>query len=71
VAGSDDLSTSQTSVNFHHTTGLNNPEDIVLHTRRRENFRSHRSILTVPAMNLGCAQVLIQAVCLVAVRIGN
>jgi hypothetical protein len=32
--------TSETSVNFYHTTRRNNPEDSRLHTRRRENIKS-------------------------------
>jgi hypothetical protein len=34
-------STSETSVNFYKTTLRNNPEDSHLHTRRRENLKSH------------------------------
>jgi hypothetical protein len=34
-------STSETSVNFYQTTQRNNPEDSHLHTRRRENLKSH------------------------------
>jgi hypothetical protein len=34
-------STSETSVHFYHTTRRNIPEDIQLHTRRRENLKSH------------------------------
>jgi hypothetical protein len=34
-------STSETSVNFYQTTRRNNPEDSHLHTRRRENIKSH------------------------------
>jgi hypothetical protein len=33
--------TSETSVNFYQTTRRNNPEDSHLHTRRRENQKSH------------------------------
>jgi receptor-type tyrosine-protein phosphatase gamma len=33
--------TSETSVNFYQTTWRNNPEDSHLHTRRRENMKSH------------------------------
>jgi hypothetical protein len=33
--------TSETSVNFYQTTRRNNPEDSYLHTRRRENLKSH------------------------------
>jgi hypothetical protein len=33
-------STSETSVNFYETTRRNNPEDIHLHTRHRENPKS-------------------------------
>jgi hypothetical protein len=34
-------STSETSVNFYQTALRNNPENSNLHTRRRENLRSH------------------------------
>jgi hypothetical protein len=34
-------STSETSVNFYQTTRRFNPEDSYLHTRRRENLKSH------------------------------
>jgi hypothetical protein len=35
-------SSSKTSVNFYHQTTLRNiPEDSHLHTRRRENLKSH------------------------------
>jgi hypothetical protein len=34
-------STSETSVNFYRTTRRNNPGDSHLHTRSRENLRSH------------------------------
>jgi hypothetical protein len=34
-------STSEMSVNFYQTTRRNNPEDSHLHTRRRENPKSH------------------------------
>jgi hypothetical protein len=34
-------STSETSVNFYQTTRRNNPENSHIHTRRRENFKSH------------------------------
>jgi hypothetical protein len=33
--------TSETSVNFYQTTRRNIPEDSHLHTRRRENLKSH------------------------------
>jgi hypothetical protein len=33
------VSTSETSVNFYHSTRRNNPEDSHLHTRRRENLK--------------------------------
>jgi hypothetical protein len=38
-------STSKTSVNFYQTTWCNNPEDSQLHTRRRENLKSHLATL--------------------------
>jgi hypothetical protein len=34
--------TSETLVNFSQTTRRNNPEDNHLHTRRRENLKSHK-----------------------------
>jgi hypothetical protein len=34
-------STSETSVNFYHTTRRYNPEDSHLHTPRRENLKSY------------------------------
>jgi hypothetical protein len=37
-------STSETSVDFYHTTLRNNPEVSHLHTRRRENLKSHHPI---------------------------
>jgi hypothetical protein len=37
-------STSETSVNIHQTKRRNNPEDSHLHSRRRENLKSHLSI---------------------------
>jgi hypothetical protein len=36
---------SETSVNFYQTTRRNNPEDSYLHTRSREDLKSHWSIL--------------------------
>jgi hypothetical protein len=38
-------STSETSVNFYQTTRRDNPEDSHLHTRRRENLKSHQHSL--------------------------
>jgi hypothetical protein len=35
-------STSETSVNFYQTTRRNNPENSHLHTRHRENLKSHK-----------------------------
>jgi hypothetical protein len=35
------VGTSETSVNFYQTTRRNIPEDSHLHTRRRENLKSH------------------------------
>jgi hypothetical protein len=34
-------STSETSANFHQTTQHNIPEDSHIHSRRRENLKSH------------------------------
>jgi hypothetical protein len=33
--------TSETSINLYQTTWRKNPEDSHLHTRRRENLKSH------------------------------
>jgi hypothetical protein len=38
------VSTYETSVNFYQTTRRNIPEDSHLHTRRRENLKSHLRI---------------------------
>jgi hypothetical protein len=37
--------TSETSVNFYQTTRHNNPEESHLHTRCRENIKSHKDYL--------------------------
>jgi hypothetical protein len=37
-------STSETSVNFYRTTRRNIPEDSNLHTRCRENLKSHQTL---------------------------
>jgi hypothetical protein len=39
-------STSETSVNFYQTTRRNNPEDNHLHTRHRENLKSHLAYIS-------------------------
>jgi hypothetical protein len=39
--GDEAVSTSETSVNFYQTTRCNIPEDRHLHTRCRENLKSH------------------------------
>jgi hypothetical protein len=39
--------TSEKSVNFYQTARRNNPEDSHLHTRRRENLKSHFSLLVL------------------------
>jgi hypothetical protein len=41
LRNNDRANTSETSVNFYETTGRNIPEDSHLHTRRRENLKSH------------------------------
>jgi hypothetical protein len=43
-------STSETLVNFYQTTQCNNPEDSHLHTRRRENLKSHFTKKTAVAV---------------------
>jgi hypothetical protein len=45
-------STSETSVNFCHTTWRNNPEDSHLHARRRENLESlkQQSVMSIAAL---------------------
>jgi hypothetical protein len=38
------VSTSEMSVSFYQTTRRNIPEDSHVHTRRRENLKSHRYV---------------------------
>jgi hypothetical protein len=38
-------STSETSVKFYRTTWRNIPEDSHLHTRHRDNLKSHHAVL--------------------------
>jgi hypothetical protein len=42
------VGTSETSVNFYQTTRRNIPEDSHLHTRRRENLKSHQNYTLFP-----------------------
>jgi hypothetical protein len=42
IALMEAASTSKTSVNFYQITLRNNPENSHLHTRRRENLKSHK-----------------------------
>jgi hypothetical protein len=37
-------STCETTINFHQTAWRSNPEDSHVHTRRRENLKSHQEI---------------------------
>jgi hypothetical protein len=39
----------ETSINFHYTTRRYNPEEIHLHTRRRENLKSSLTALMMEA----------------------
>jgi hypothetical protein len=39
----EEVSTSETSVSMYQTTQCNNPEDNHIHSRRRENLKSHAS----------------------------
>jgi hypothetical protein len=41
---------SETLVNSHQSTWRNNPEDSHLHTRRRENLKSHRLLSSQEAL---------------------
>jgi hypothetical protein len=43
-------SASETSVNFYETTRRNIPEDILIHTCRRENLKSPSCLLRNPAV---------------------
>jgi hypothetical protein len=45
-------STSETSVSFYQTTRCNIPEDSHLHTRRRENLKSHLVSVLLTARGL-------------------
>jgi hypothetical protein len=38
------MEAASTSVYFYQTTRRNNPEDSQLHTRRRENLKSHKML---------------------------
>jgi hypothetical protein len=38
------VSISETSVNVYQTTLRNNPDDSHVHTRRRENLKSHNAL---------------------------
>jgi hypothetical protein len=38
---------AETSVNFYHAARRNNPEGSHLHTRRRENIKSHSTKASV------------------------
>jgi hypothetical protein len=40
----EEVLTSETSVNFYETARRNIPEDCHLHTRRRENLKSHKAL---------------------------
>jgi hypothetical protein len=44
--------TSETSVNFYQNTRRNNPEDGHLHTRRRENLKSHLTLAWPPCCDI-------------------
>jgi hypothetical protein len=55
-------STSETSVNFYQTTLRNSPEDSHLHTRSRENLKSHLAyFITPPANGIRILQCRIQS----------
>jgi hypothetical protein len=43
--------TSETLVNFNVTTRRYNPEDSKRHTRRRENLKSHKVIISLNSIN--------------------
>jgi hypothetical protein len=46
-------SISETSVNFYQTTWRNNPEDCHIHTRLRENLKSHQGFIVIqPVRNV-------------------
>jgi hypothetical protein len=59
------VSTSETSANVYQTTRRNNPEDSHLHTRRRENLKSHfitavgifNKYLDIRIINIFCTSV--------------
>jgi transcriptional regulator of met regulon len=47
------VNNSETSASFHQTTRRNIPEDSHLHTRRRENLKSHD--VKIILREIGCA----------------
>jgi hypothetical protein len=51
-------STSETSVNFYQTTRRNNPDNSHLHTRRRENLKSHIFLSPVRRGDILCRILL-------------
>jgi hypothetical protein len=55
-------STSETWVNFYQTTRRNIPKDTRVHTRRRENLKSHFLILSFSSSNIRPHFVLKQRV---------
>jgi hypothetical protein len=53
--------TSETSLNFYQTKRRNHPEDSHLHTRRRENLKSHKigdMIFPTPFLSTATIQLL-------------
>jgi hypothetical protein len=48
----ESVRTSETSVNFNVTTRRYIPEDSKLHTRRRENLKSHKCIFFISIKRL-------------------
>jgi hypothetical protein len=51
------VSISETSVNFYQTTRRNITEDSNLHTRRRENLKSHHKLLNCFRNTVTCRTV--------------
>jgi hypothetical protein len=52
----EEVSISETSVNFYQTTRHNNQEDSHLHIRRRENLKPHFCVLCCKDLTTSCIQ---------------
>jgi hypothetical protein len=54
------VSTSETSISFYQTTRHNIPEDTYLHTRSRDNLKSHSQNDILSFLSYGTAEIFMQ-----------